>query len=462
MAQKKDLNISPYYDDFDPSKNFYKVLFKPGFPVQARELTTLQSILQNQVEQFGSHIFKEGSIVIPGGITVDYQYNSVKLSPLQFGIDVSIYADQLVGKVLEGRTSGVTGTVQKVVLPDGVNVTDLTIYVKYIDSSPEDFATEVFADGESLIARENIVYGNTTISTGQEVATLISQDATAVGSACSVNDGVFFIRGTFVNVTKQTIILDHYTNTPSYRVGLKIDENIIGAKDDPSLYDNAQGFTNYAAPGSDRFKIGLTLTKKATDDYDDSDFVEIVKVVEGETRKITTKNNYNIIKDYIAERTFEESGNYTLSPFDISVDNSLNNRMGNGGLFFSDEQTEQGAEPSDDLMCIKIGGGTAYVKGYDIDTDNTTIIDANKPRDTETVDTTSVPFTMGNRLQVNNVAGQPQYRKEIALYNGYSASTLKIGRARVYSFNLDSNEYQGAASKWNLYLYDVQTFTDYH
>ena len=60
MAQKTDLNISPYYDDFDESKNFYKVLFKPVFPVQARELTTLQSILQNQVESFGSNIFKEG------------------------------------------------------------------------------------------------------------------------------------------------------------------------------------------------------------------------------------------------------------------------------------------------------------------------------------------------------------------------------------------------------------------
>ena len=240
------------------------------------------------------------------------------MSPLQFGIDVSIYADQLVGKVLEGRTSGVTGTVQKVVLPDGVNVTDLTIYVKYIDSSPEDFQTEVFTDGESLIAKENIVYGNTTISTGQEVATLVSEGATSVGSACSVNDGVYFIRGTFVNVTKQTIILDYYTNTPSYRVGLKIDETIIGAKDDPSLYDNAQGFTNYAAPGADRFKIGLTLTKKSTDDYVDSDFVEIVKVVDGETRKITTKNNYNIIKDYIAERTFEESGNCLLYTSDAA------------------------------------------------------------------------------------------------------------------------------------------------
>ena len=54
MAQKTDLNISPYYDDFDSEKNFYKVLFKPGYPVQARELTTLQSILQDQVKSFGS------------------------------------------------------------------------------------------------------------------------------------------------------------------------------------------------------------------------------------------------------------------------------------------------------------------------------------------------------------------------------------------------------------------------
>ena len=58
MAQKTNLNISPYYDDFDPKNNFYKVLFKPGFPVQARELTTAQSLLQNQVQSFGEYIFK--------------------------------------------------------------------------------------------------------------------------------------------------------------------------------------------------------------------------------------------------------------------------------------------------------------------------------------------------------------------------------------------------------------------
>ena len=69
MSQKTNLNVSPYYDDFDPNSNYYRVLFKPGFPVQSRELSVLQSILQNQIKSFGNHIFKDGSIVIPGNIS---------------------------------------------------------------------------------------------------------------------------------------------------------------------------------------------------------------------------------------------------------------------------------------------------------------------------------------------------------------------------------------------------------
>ena len=122
MPQQTNLNISPYYDDFDRTDNYHRVLFKPGFPVQARELTTLQSIMQNQIEQFGKHMFKEGSVVIPGGITFDDQYSAVKLSPLQFGIDVSIYASELVDKVIEGRSSGITA----------VSYTHLTLPTKRI------------------------------------------------------------------------------------------------------------------------------------------------------------------------------------------------------------------------------------------------------------------------------------------------------------------------------------------
>ena len=59
MTQKTNLNVSPYYDDFDRSKDFYKVLYKPGYPVQARELTTAQSIIQNQIQKFGTYVFKD-------------------------------------------------------------------------------------------------------------------------------------------------------------------------------------------------------------------------------------------------------------------------------------------------------------------------------------------------------------------------------------------------------------------
>ena len=65
MPQNTNLNVSPYFDDFDRFKNYNKVLFKPATPIQARELTTLQSILQDQIEQFGKHFFQEGSVVIP-------------------------------------------------------------------------------------------------------------------------------------------------------------------------------------------------------------------------------------------------------------------------------------------------------------------------------------------------------------------------------------------------------------
>ena len=61
MPQKTNLNINPFFDDFDKNDNFYRVLFKPGFPVQARELTTTQSILQDQIENLGNHFFKEGA-----------------------------------------------------------------------------------------------------------------------------------------------------------------------------------------------------------------------------------------------------------------------------------------------------------------------------------------------------------------------------------------------------------------
>ena len=465
MAQKINLNASPYYDDFESDKNFYKVLYKPGFPVQARELTQLQSILQNQVENFGDHIFKEGSVVIPGGVGLDTQFSAVKLNSTNFSIDISVYINNFLGKRIKGGESGIEAIVKFIALPDGGEVNDVTLYVTYL-SADKNSQFNSFSDGESLSCNENVVYGNTTINANTPFASLISTDATAIGSAAFISDGIYFVRGFFVNVSEQTIILDHYSNEPSYKVGLDVEELIVNAKEDNSLFDNAKGFTNFAAPGADRLKIKLTLSKKSLSDTSSPDFIELMRTDEGKLKKMQVKSDYNKIRDYLAERTFDESGNYSVTPFEMGIFNSLNNGLGNNGLFFNDDTTDENNTPSDDLMCLKISAGEAYVEGYEIEKISTTILDVDKPRDVGIRSDVGISFEMGSMIRVNNITkGSVAQGSIVKLFNNYDSvhSALvgkNIGSARVYSFNLEDSAYEDVTTSWELRLFDVQTNTD--
>jgi hypothetical protein len=462
MAQKTNLNVNPYFDDFDSTKNFYKVLFNPGRPIQARELTTLQSILQNQIESFGSHIFKEGAMVIPGALTFDSQFYSVKINSSNFGVPVQLYLDQFLGKNIVGQTSGVTANLVYIAYPDGNEIQDVTLYVKYIDSD-NDNVFNPFTAGEELFANENITYGNTTINAGTPFATVINDDPTSIGSAVSVDNGIYFIRGNFVRVEKETILLDPYENLPTYRIGFIVNEEIITAKDDQSLYDNAKGFNNFAAPGADRFKISVRLSKKSIDDLNDTDFIELMRVQEGQIKKITEQTQYSIIRDYLAKRTYDESGDYAVDPYEVTVGNSLNNRLGNNGFFFENEKTEQGNTPSEDLLSIKISPGKAYVRGYDVESQGTTILDVEKPRDTQT-NTSNISFEMGNRIRVNNFYGAPKQKAEVSLYRGrldgsFAPTEELIGVARIYTYNLVDAAYNSPSTEWDVYLYDLLLYT---
>ena len=469
MPQKTNLNISPYFDDFDPDKNFYRVLFKPGYPVQARELTTLQSILQHQVESFGSHIFKEGSMVIPGGITYDDGYYSVKINQDHLGVDVTVYIKNLIDKRIQGQTSGIVAVIKNYSVPPNDDVDDITLYVKYL-SSGDSLEINQFDDGETLIVLENVTYGNTTISSGDTIADLSDTNATNIGSAVGLDKGIYFIRGTFVDVPSSVVVLDPYSNIVSYRVGLTILEELVTENDDSSLNDNAKGFSNYAAPGADRLKISTFLSKKSLDDFDDKNFVELIRIQDGEIKKLQDKTVYSIIKDYFAKRTFEESGDYSISTFDIDILNSLNDGISNEGIYLSSEKTEQGNTPSDDLMCVKVSSGKAYVRGYDVDLPGSTILDVEKPRDTKTISNSLIPFEMGNLLRVNNVFGVPfaditSSGSVINLYNQRRNSTTAgtgtlVGKARVYSFSVTDAAYTNASTEWDLYLFDVQTYTE--
>ena len=63
MPIETNLNQSPFFDDFSEAKNFHRVLFRPGYAVQARELTQLQTILQNQIERGFNEVLKDGTVV---------------------------------------------------------------------------------------------------------------------------------------------------------------------------------------------------------------------------------------------------------------------------------------------------------------------------------------------------------------------------------------------------------------
>jgi hypothetical protein len=63
MPQKTDLDVNPYYDDFNANNQYYRILFKPSVPVQARELTQLQTSLQNQIESLAQLNLRNGDIV---------------------------------------------------------------------------------------------------------------------------------------------------------------------------------------------------------------------------------------------------------------------------------------------------------------------------------------------------------------------------------------------------------------
>ena len=475
MPQKTNLNISPYYDDFNKDDQFYKILFKPGYPVQARELTGLQSLLQNQVESFGKHIFKEGSMVIPGGIELDRSYFSAKINDTHLGIDVSIYLNDIIasnggkGLRVRGQTSGIVATIKNFILPPAEGVDNITIFIKYQQSGTNGEST-AFPDGEVLILEEPLTYGNTTLTIGETVLTLTSEDATATGTAFGVNAGVYFIRGSFVDVPSSLLILEPYSIEPSYRVGFDISEEVINSNDDSSLYDNAKGFTNFAAPGADRFKISVKLSKKALTDYEDTNFVELMRVDIGEIKKLQDTSTYSEIKKYFAKRTYDESGDYSVEPFRVNLQNSLNDEIDSEGLFTEDRLTDDGNTPDDDLMCVKLSPGRAYVRGFDVDITGSTVLDIDKPRDINTVNAASIPFEMGSLLRVNNVQGTPN----ISIGGGNTntiklqgdrrgplntASGIQVGEARVYYYSATDDTYKGDSTSFDLYLYDIQTFT---
>jgi hypothetical protein len=474
MAQNTNLNVSPYYDDFDKAKNFYRVLFRPGFPIQARELTTMQSIMQNQVESVGAHLFKDGAMVIPGQVGYDLSVDAIMLQANFLGATVEDYRTQLNGKIIEGLTSGIKAKVLYSISESDSEKGYITLYVKYIESGGEENTQTTFSNNEQLVTNQEITFGTSLIEVGSPFAQLLPTSAIQVGSVAYVQEGVYFIRGFFVDVPYQYILLDQYGTNPQYRIGLDILESIVTPEDDSSLNDNAAGTSNYAAPGSHRFKISTRLTKKLLTDDADKDFIELLRINGNRVENLVDRSAYNELERTMATRTYEESGDYVVQDFQITMRENLDDGF-NNGVYQLNEITSGGVAAQERLYSIEIGPGAAYVRGYRTKTLSPTYVDLEKPRETNAAQNAIIPFELGNFSIVENIYGFPNFSgtsissayQTLELRDGFTgtpgvAGGSIIGYARAASLEFyqnPDNAFGNTDDQYKLNVFDVQMFT---
>ena len=431
MALDTNFNVNPYYDDFDEDKKFLRVLFKPGKAVQSRELTQVQTILQKQVERFGNHIFKNGSLVT-GGQTFLQDVTFLKLDSNFTGSSVNVNA--FVGKTIVNNISTPTkrAEVLKVFDTDLGTGDPKTLLVKEI------FGT--FTDGDTI----------TTFESNQTFAN-ISASGVGTGQTFSVNEGVFYYDGFFLKNDAQTVATSKYSkSTANVRIGFEITESLVESFNDTSLLDPAQEASNYQAPGADRYKVDLILSTRALDSLDDVKFIELARVEEGILTTYVQFPLYSVLEDTLARRTFDESGNYTVRPFKIALETNASNTAN---------------------MDIILSPGKAYVYGYEFETISPTTITIDKPRTTDDVNNKRITADYGyfvfantlfgtlpiNSLQTVDVHCVPN--TSINVTSTGAISNTKIGTAKIKSLSFDSasNTSNSATYEFKTFLFDVKT-----
>ena len=436
MPINTDLNIAPYFDDFDLEKQFYKILFKPAYAVQARELTQLQTILQNQIEQFGDNIYQEGSVI--KGV------NFTELDSLQFvkvvdktGFDVESYIggeDTLTeGGVVKDisiryeleSSAGLKASIVSAsrgfeTRPPNLN----TFFINYLNT--ETGGRAQFSAGEALTINKYIYEGSTLrtdlteLNVAQINVTLLSPH---VGNSFGVQStpGIIFQKGHFLFTDDQTLVVSKYSNQPTdVSVGFEVNEELVNALQDNSLYDNANGSLNENAPGADRLKMIPKLAVKTTEEADvDSNFFTLIRYDNGNAVTLRDVTQFNSINEELAKRTYEESGNYVTDKFKVDLD-----RRG-------------------DALTALVGKGTAYVKGYRAENAGTRAFEVADVQETNIQQNQAVSIDYGSYVEITDLSGRIDINYEsVDLQN---AGGITIGSAFVK--NITENK---------LYLFGVK------
>lgn len=454
---------SKYHDDINTpdssgltplDKNYLRILFQPGRTVQARELNQAQSLLQAQVDRLGQSLFKPNSGIIGGDCNFDSTSNFIDVT-FSTGEDAASFGkliDELSDVTITSQSSGVTAVPIKAEVSGALSY---RIFIQYRRG-----------DGGSVNEINNgiiSIEGVTANVTGE-----VTNSGNAISAALS--NGIFFVKGCIASASEQLVIraLEPDELFDGYAV-LKISENQITAGADRTLFDNANGHPNFAAPGADRYQINLTLD--LVDNFTDEDNVVVLLQIK-DNAVIFVENpldgSDSTLENILAERTFEESGSYVVENFNIEIQEVLGSDSFLARYKNSTAANDLSQSEADTKYAATLSPSVAYVRGKRVELVGPLTLLEDKGRTSSAdlregiLEDGSTVAAMGNYVEgvlrnadnlfspaspnsdyspesgygVGNGEGLPYFDNYSRTYNLLDSGDISIGTCKILSFEL--------------------------
>lgn len=432
MASIKKFPQSPYFDDFEEESNFLRVLFRPGYSVQTRELNQLQSILQDQIGMVSDYAIENNGRVLGGETAIVKKLPFIKLAMTT----TLSYLDY------DGATfttdNGIKGTIQFLVKAEGLDPN--TLYVSYESSS---------TDGMSQAPAANANLTVTLPNGATELLRVGLVNETGFACGVSLNPGIFYIDKSFIRTDRQLVLLNKYSSdivNEDISVGFLVSHSIVKPETDISLLDNASGTLNESAPGAHRHKSTIDLVDRSTLSPDDiGRYTELVRIINGEAAsKPRTDSQFAVLEQILARRTYDESGDYIVDKFMVEAKEHL--LVGdNGGVYTSDNGGDESK------LVLKFDNGTAYIRGFEVRTSGVSLVNMDKARVTDSASNVIIQNQYKNSITCYNLSSQPQLGSKINLINS-TADVIGTAFIRAAQY---SGEKLIAAAQTKMYKLDL-------
>jgi hypothetical protein len=471
MPLNTDLNVAPFFDDYDANNQYYRILFRPGTAVQARELTQVQSILQDQVESFGNWAFSSGDIVQGCKVTPVYPVPFVRLADTQtngVSFDTSIFTSNTL---VVSNTSGLQARIYIANNGLSANYPDTNvIYVNYKGSGSSN--QTIFAPNDVLnfynITPDGV--SNTpfaVINTYSNTAT--NTYTTGTSHLVTVSPGMVYMGGEFVKVVSTTygIVNAYGTYAANNLIGLVLNETIITENQDSSLLDNALGYSNENAPGAYRLKlVPQVLVLDPNTAANTAGFSPIGAYNFGNfiAKEPATTNVYSVVGEAMANRFYDTTGNYIINPFNVDTISGVSNN--------SIVTTTNSS-----IVFVRVSAGSGYAQGKPVGFDRSQYIATRRAIDTDSRKQQEITFNYGSFFILNEVAGSFDFTsaQTIQLYDTYQTAVTRrvfsglspsgnnIGTAQLRCFSYEGGGTQGSNSAlYILHIFNIKLNSGYN